>query len=100
MHNMRGQVRFCWVQNEDCSSRDSSSASSEKLFQNGSGGRSMYMILVKGEFSAIKCLFYKWFSASYEDLMPADVQITVVLYSFHMLARLCSKSFKLGFSSR
>ena len=93
------QVRFCLGQNEDCSSRDSSSASSEKLFQSGGGGRSMYMILVKGEFSAIKCLFYKWFSASYEDLMPADVQITGVLYSFHMLARLCSKSFKLVFSS-
>ena len=64
------------------------------------GERSMYMILVKGEFSAIKCLFYKWFSASYEELMPRDVQIIVLLYSFHMLARLCSKSFKLVFSSK
>ena len=31
--------------------------------------------------------------------MPKNVQITVQLHSFHMLARLCSKSFKLGFSS-
>ena len=31
--------------------------------------------------------------------MPKNVQITVQLCSFHMLARLCSKSFKLGFSS-
>ena len=31
--------------------------------------------------------------------MPKNVQTTVELYSFHMLARLCSKSFKLGFSS-
>ena len=31
--------------------------------------------------------------------MGAYVQIAVELYSFHMLAKLCSKSFKLGFSS-
>ena len=31
--------------------------------------------------------------------MPKNVQTTVLLLSFHMLARLCSKSLKLGFSS-
>ena len=31
--------------------------------------------------------------------MPKNVQTTVQLCSFHMLARSCSKSFKLGFSS-
>ena len=31
--------------------------------------------------------------------MPKNVQITVQWYSFHLLVRLCSKSFKLGFSS-
>ena len=31
--------------------------------------------------------------------MPNNVQITIQLDSFYMLARLCSKSFKLGFSS-
>ena len=31
--------------------------------------------------------------------MPRNVEITVHLCSFHMLARLCSNSFKLGFSS-
>ena len=31
--------------------------------------------------------------------MPKNVQTTAQLYSFHMLARLCSKSLKLGFSS-
>ena len=30
--------------------------------------------------------------------MPKNVQTTAQLYSFHMLVRLCSKSFKLGFS--
>ena len=32
-------------------------------------------------------------------VMPKNAQTTVQLCSFHMLARLCSKSFKLGFSS-
>ena len=31
--------------------------------------------------------------------MPENVQIAIELHSFQMLARLCSKSFKLGFSS-
>ena len=31
--------------------------------------------------------------------MPKNVQITIQLHSFHMLARLFSKSFKLGFIS-
>ena len=31
--------------------------------------------------------------------MPKNVQTTAQLHSFHILARLCSKSFKLGFSS-
>ena len=31
--------------------------------------------------------------------MPKNVQISVQLHSFHMPASLCSKSFKLGFSS-
>ena len=31
--------------------------------------------------------------------MPKTIQITVQLHSFHILARLCSKSFKVGFSS-
>ena len=30
--------------------------------------------------------------------MPKNVQTTVKLHSFHMLVRLCSKSFKLGFN--
>ena len=31
--------------------------------------------------------------------MPKNVQTTIQLYSLHMLARLCSKSFKLGLSN-
>ena len=34
-----------------------------------------------------------------KKVKPKNVQITVQLHSFHMPARLCSKSFKLGFSS-
>ena len=36
---------------------------------------------------------------SQSKAMPKNVQITVQLHSFHMLARLCSKFLKLGFSS-
>ena len=32
-------------------------------------GGSIYMILVKEEFSAIKCLFYKRFSINHEELI-------------------------------
>ena len=40
------------------------------------------------------------FSFQYQsNAMPKNVQIAVQLHSFHMLARLCSKSFKLGFSN-
>ena len=36
---------------------------------------------------------------SQRKAMPKNAQTTVQLCSFHMLARLCSKSFKLGFSN-
>ena len=36
---------------------------------------------------------------SQRKAMPRNVQTTVQLCSFHMLVRLCSKSFKPGFSS-
>ena len=37
---------------------------------------------------------------SQRKTMPKNVQTMAQLHSFHMLSRLCSKSFKLGFSSR
>ena len=36
---------------------------------------------------------------SQRKAMPKNVQIAIQFHSFHMLARLCSKSFKLGISS-
>ena len=39
-----------------------------RLIQRGSGERAIYKILVKRGFNAIKCLLYKRFSASHEDL--------------------------------
>ena len=36
---------------------------------------------------------------SQRKAMPKNVQITTQLHSFHTLARLCSKFFKIGFSS-
>ena len=43
-------VKFYLRQNENCSLVDRTSSSSEKLLQRGSGGRSKYVILAKGEF--------------------------------------------------
>ena len=36
---------------------------------------------------------------SQRKAMPKEAQVTIQLHSFHTPARLCSKSFKLGFSS-
>ena len=58
-----------WGQNEDCSLGAGTSDSSEELFQKGGGRKSIYKTWVKGEFSAIKHLLYKRFSASHEELM-------------------------------
>ena len=69
MHNVRVRVKFHLGQNENCSPGDSTLHSSERLLQIGSGGRSVYKILVKVAFSAIKHLLYKRFSASHEELM-------------------------------
>ena len=69
MHNMRDVSSVLFGENEDCSLGDSTSDSSERLFQRGSGGRSKYKILVKGEFNALNCLLNKGFSASHEELM-------------------------------
>ena len=44
------------------------SDSSERLLQKGSGGRSVYKVLVKGEFNITKHSFYKRFFVSHEDL--------------------------------
>ena len=38
-------------------------------------------------------------SQSLRRAIPKNVQTAVQLHSFHIVARLCSKSFKIGFSS-
>ena len=52
-------VKFYLRQDEDCSPGGSISESSERLLQSGSGGKSIYKVLVKGEFNATKHSFYK-----------------------------------------
>ena len=54
-------VKFYLGQNEDCSLRGSTSDLSESLLQSGSGGKSIYKVLVKGEFNTMKHSFYKRF---------------------------------------
>ena len=48
-------------QNEDCSPGGSISDSSERLLQSGSGGKSIYKVLVKGEYNAMKHSIYRRF---------------------------------------
>ena len=45
--------------------------SSERLLQSSSGGRSIYKVLSKGEFSSMKHSFYKRLFVSHEDLMSS-----------------------------
>ena len=56
-------------QNEDCRPGGSISGSSERLLQSGSGGKSIYKVLVKGEFSTMKHSIYKRFFVGHEGLM-------------------------------
>ena len=52
-------VKFHLGQNEDCCLGYSISDSSERLLQSSSGGKSIYKVLVKGEFNTMKYSFYK-----------------------------------------
>ena len=45
------------------------SDNSERLLQSGSGGNSIYKVLVKGKFKTMKHLFYKRFFVSHKNLM-------------------------------
>ena len=56
-------------QNEDCSPGGSISGSSERLLQSSSGGKSIYKVLVKGEFSTMKHSIHKRFFVGHEGLM-------------------------------
>ena len=67
IHNVRvmiywGQNSFIWGQNENCSPRCCTSDSSEKLLQWGEVvGRSVYVVLVKGEFIQSSTFFAEVF---------------------------------------
>ena len=60
---------FYLGQKEDCSLGDSISDSYERLLLRDSGGRSLYMILAKDEFNAIKHSIYKRFFANHKGLI-------------------------------
>ena len=59
MHNLRIASCFIWEKIEDSSPGDSTSDRSERPLQGDPGGRSVYKILVKGEFNETQCLVYK-----------------------------------------
>ena len=60
-------VKFYLGQNENCSPGGSASDNSERLLQRGSGGRSIYKVLVKVAFNTINHSLYKMFSAGHHD---------------------------------
>ena len=62
------KLKFYLGQNEDCNPGGSISDSSKRVLQSSSGGRSIYKVLVKGEFNTMKHSFYKRFFVSHEDL--------------------------------
>ena len=69
MYYLRVVFKFYLGQNEDCHLGGSISDSSERLLQSRSGGKSIYKVLVKGEFNTMKHLIYKRFFVSREGLM-------------------------------
>ena len=68
------------VQNEDCSLGGNISDSSERVLQSGCGGKSIYKVLVKGEFDTMKHSFYKRFFVSHEDLMSPRRDLVFLRY--------------------
>ena len=76
---------------------------SAKLFQilKEDAVKVLYSVSAKVENSAVATGLKKvsFYSNSERRAMPKNVQTTEQLSSFNMLSRLCSKSFKLGFSS-
>ena len=56
MHSLRVASYILFGQKEDSSLEGSISDSSERLLQSGSGGRSIYKVLVKGEFNSVRYL--------------------------------------------
>ena len=63
------ELSFIWGQNEDCSPGVSISERSERLLPSGSGRRSIYKVLVNGEFNIMKHSFYKKLFVSHKDLI-------------------------------
>ena len=61
-------VKFYLGQNEDCSLGFSTTNSSKRLLQRCSGGRSIYNILVKEVFSAIKHALQRFFPSHCEGI--------------------------------
>ena len=51
---------------------EAASQITERLLQSGSGGKSVYKVLVKGEFNTMKHLFYKRCFVSHEELMSHE----------------------------
>ena len=62
------ELSFIWGKMRTIA-QEAVSDSSERLLQSGSGEKTIYKVLVKGEFNTMKHSFYKRFFVSHEDLM-------------------------------
>ena len=68
MHKLR-VANFAWGKMRTATWETALQVSLRNCSKEVEGGKSIYMIVVKGEFSAIQHLFYRRCSASHEELM-------------------------------
>ena len=69
MYNLRVES-FIWGKMQTAAREAASQIALKRLLQSGSGGKSIYKVLVMGEFSIMKHSFYKRFFVGHEDLIP------------------------------
>ena len=65
------KLNFIWSKMRTAA-QETASQIAEKLLQSGSGEKSIYKVLVKGEFNTMKHSFYKRFFVSHEDLITPE----------------------------
>ena len=68
MYNLRVES-FIWGKMQTAAREAASQIALKRLLQSGSGGKSIYKVLVKGEFNAMKHSICKRFFVSHEGLM-------------------------------
>ena len=73
MYNLRVES-FIWGKMQTAAREAASQIALKRLLQSGSGRKSIYKVLVKGEFNAMKQSFYKRLFVSHKDLVLIDMR--------------------------